>query len=372
MSTYSQGHRRARLVRRSRNRKGLQMQRADGLYDTDALSRTIINSPGDKTSHSLSQSIQAKLSVGSSDDVYEREADRTADKVVNAAEPATSSASLQKMEEEEAQTKPLLQRQEEEEEAQAKPLLQRQEEEEEAQAKPLLQRQEEEEEELQAKLLLQRQEEEEEELQAKPLLQRQEEAEEEEEEVQPKLQKKESSASNTVASNTSDKITSRKGSGIPMGSQTRHFMESQFRRDLSTVRIHNDHEANDISQQLRSQAFTLGKDIYFNVGKYNPETRQGKHLLAHELTHVVQQNHSLKKKSSPEAQKKPDPKKLIKKDKELNGKLVFKISGLKSKTKTRSVLTEKAKDKIPVPYPKKGAQSMLKEKNRKVKFTIKN
>ena len=309
MSTFLQGQRRARLVKRNRNRKGLQMQRADGLYDTDGLSRSILNSPGDKTTHSISQNIQAKLSVGTADDVYEKEADSKADKVMNAAEPTASTLQKQE-EEEEVQTKPLLQRQEEEEEElQAKPLLQRQEEEEEElQAKPLLQRQEEEEEELQAKPLLQKQEEEEEELQAKPLLQKQE----EEEAVQAKIQKKESSPSNTVALTTSNRINSRKGMGNSMGEPTRVFMETQFNRDFSAVRIHNDKEANGISQSLNAQAFALDKDIYFNAGKYNPETKQGKHLLAHELTHVVQQNHSLKKKLNPEVQRKckPAPKKV--------------------------------------------------------------
>jgi hypothetical protein len=45
-----------------------------------------------------------------------------------------------------------------------------------------------------------------------------------------------------------------------------------------------------MSQQLRAQAFTNGSDIYFNEGKLSPNSRSGKHLLAHELTHVVQQS----------------------------------------------------------------------------------
>ncbi|MEG7525069.1 MAG: DUF4157 domain-containing protein, partial [Chromatiales bacterium] len=49
-------------------------------------------------------------------------------------------------------------------------------------------------------------------------------------------------------------------------------------------------ESASLNRAVGAQAFTHGKDIYFNSGKYNPETKTGKHLLAHELTHVVQQN----------------------------------------------------------------------------------
>ncbi|TQV87426.1 DUF4157 domain-containing protein [Aliikangiella coralliicola] len=328
MSEFSQGRRYTRRARKLRNRKGLQLQRAEGLYDIEGLSQTISNSPGDKKANLISQNIQKKLTMGSPDDAYEKEADRTADKIVDASETETAGQKVQKQEEEEAQAKPLLQKQEEEEEeAQAKPLLQKQEEEEEeAQAKPLLQKQEEEEEEAQAKPLLQKQEEEEEEAQAKPLLQKQEEEEEaqakpllqkqeeeeeeaqakpllqkqeeEEEEAQakPLLQRKQSSQNNTVAESTTTRLSSRKGMGHSLPGKTKNFMESHFKKDFSGVRIHTDNEANNISQKLNAQAFTLGKHIYFNAGKFNPESKQGKHLLAHELTHVVQQNRSLNKK----------------------------------------------------------------------------
>jgi hypothetical protein len=52
-----------------------------------------------------------------------------------------------------------------------------------------------------------------------------------------------------------------------------------------------------MTRELKAQAFTHGKDIYFNEGRYDPETISGKQLLAHELTHVVQQNSTHKIKS---------------------------------------------------------------------------
>ena len=377
MAQFSNAKRRGRLVRRIRNRKGQQLSRGEGAYDIDLLSQNIMTGKSDNKAAALHHSIQTKLTMGSPNDAYEKEADKKADQIVQQDQTSQSPPEaqakeeelqakpllqkqeeeeeelqakplLQKQEEEEEelQAKPLLQRQEEEEEElQAKPLLQRQEEEEEElQAKPLLQRQEEEEEELQAKPLLQKQEEEEEELQAKPLLQKQEEEEEElqakpllqkqeeeeeelqakpllqkqeeeEEELQakPLLQKQEeeeaqakstksssnhsASAGNQVKGSTTSRLTARKGNGSQLSSNTQSFMESHFKKDFSGVRIHTDNEANSISQSLSAQAFTLGKDIYFNTGKYSPETRQGKHLLAHELTHVVQQNSELNKKS---------------------------------------------------------------------------
>jgi hypothetical protein len=66
--------------------------------------------------------------------------------------------------------------------------------------------------------------------------------------------------------------------------------------DFSEVRIHTDREATDMNKSLRAQAFALGRDVFFNAGKYRPETTKGLHLLAHELTHVVQQGKAAKKK----------------------------------------------------------------------------
>ncbi len=66
-------------------------------------------------------------------------------------------------------------------------------------------------------------------------------------------------------------------------------MESRFGAEFGNVNIHTGAQATMLSQSINAQAFTHGSDIYFNQGKYNPESSGGKHLLAHELTHVVQQ-----------------------------------------------------------------------------------
>lgn len=77
-----------------------------------------------------------------------------------------------------------------------------------------------------------------------------------------------------------------------MDSHTRTFMENRFGYDFSQVKIHTGPIATKSAQSINALAYTTGKDIVFNEGQYTPETDTGKRLLAHELTHVVQQNHS--------------------------------------------------------------------------------
>ncbi len=82
-----------------------------------------------------------------------------------------------------------------------------------------------------------------------------------------------------------------KSNGRPMNQQLQGDMESRFGYSFKNVRIHNDAGADHLARSINSHAFTLGRDIYFGGGNYNPTSRDGKHLLAHELTHVVQQGY---------------------------------------------------------------------------------
>lgn len=99
-----------------------------------------------------------------------------------------------------------------------------------------------------------------------------------------------------VGAHTEGAINGSRGGGQAMPGETRDFMESRFGRDFSDVRIHSDSNAAQLSSALSARAFTTGKDIYFNKGQYSPDSTSGKQLLAHELTHVVQQNGSLQRK----------------------------------------------------------------------------
>jgi hypothetical protein len=66
-------------------------------------------------------------------------------------------------------------------------------------------------------------------------------------------------------------------------------MESAFQADFSNVRVHHDAQADMLNRAVNARAFTTGQDIFFQQGAYSPGTSGGKELLAHELTHVIQQ-----------------------------------------------------------------------------------
>jgi hypothetical protein len=237
----------------------------------------------------VSRLIQTKLTVGPVGDRYEQEADRVAQQVVSSQQPAVSGQRGIQRQEKELQAKPLA--------ASITPLLQRQEEEE-LQMNPLLQRQEEEEE-LQMQPLLQRQEEEEEELQMQPNLQRQE---EEEEEIQMKPR---ADGDFQASSDLEQRLASQKGGGSPLPDETRAFMEPRFGADFGGVRVHTSGEAVQLAQDLKAQAFTHGQDVYFGAGKYAPNTDAGQRLLAHELTHTIQQTGGNNRRASAKVNRLP-------------------------------------------------------------------
>lgn len=78
--------------------------------------------------------------------------------------------------------------------------------------------------------------------------------------------------------------------GQPLDATTRAFMEPRFGRDFSHVRIHSNEVAGRSAREVDAQAYAVGKDIVFGSGRFAPETPEGRHLLSHELTHVIQQS----------------------------------------------------------------------------------
>ena len=86
------------------------------------------------------------------------------------------------------------------------------------------------------------------------------------------------------------RLASRRGSGSPLPDGLRAAMEPRFGADFSEVRVHTDDEAAQMARDLGARAFTYGQDIYLGAGRYAPGSRAGKRLMAHELTHVVQQS----------------------------------------------------------------------------------
>ena len=190
-----------------------------------------------------SRAVQAKLTVNAPNDIYEQEADRVADVVTRA---VNSQAQRQEVEQEkEIQMQPV----EEEEELQMKTSQVQ------CQEVP-----------------------EEEEVQMQPV--------EEEEELQ--MQRAEGQP-DTVSESIEARINNARGNGHPLSENVREPMEQAFEADFSAVRVHTDSEANLLNQQLSARAFTTARDIFFRQGEYSPGSDNGRRLIAHELTHVVQQ-----------------------------------------------------------------------------------
>ena len=78
-------------------------------------------------------------------------------------------------------------------------------------------------------------------------------------------------------------------SGRPLDTATRAFMEPRFGHDFSQVRVHTDPRAGESAEAVNAQAYTVGRDVVFAPGQYQPTTEAGNAVLAHELSHVVQQ-----------------------------------------------------------------------------------
>lgn len=261
-----------------------------------------------KTDQTRKGLVQTKVKVGPPNDKYEQEADAMADKVMSMPAPKAAREGIQRkgtVEHEEAQTKPLaslitplVQRMSpEEEEPQAKSIQRMSSEEEEPQTKPI-QRMSSEEEEPQTKPV-QRMSSEEEEPQTKAIQRMSPEEEpqtkpiqrmsSEEEEPQTKtIQKK--GEGGEAGSSLESRLNASKGGGNALPTETQEFMGSRFGTDFSSVKVHTDSSAVQMNKELNSQAFAHGSDVYFNQGKYDTSSSSGKHLLAHELTHTVQQS----------------------------------------------------------------------------------
>ncbi|HEX3043668.1 MAG TPA: DUF4157 domain-containing protein [Bacillota bacterium] len=80
--------------------------------------------------------------------------------------------------------------------------------------------------------------------------------------------------------------------GNPLSNTDRDFFESRFGSDFSNLKVHTDSKANETAEAINARAYTNGNDIVFAKGEYQPGTNEGKKLIAHELTHVIQQRES--------------------------------------------------------------------------------
>jgi Domain of unknown function (DUF4157) len=103
------------------------------------------------------------------------------------------------------------------------------------------------------------------------------------------VQRQSSEAGGKIAPELETSIQQEKGSGQPLAENIRKPMERAFGTDFNSVKIHSDTQSDRLNQSIQAQAFTTGQDIFFRQGTYNPGSRGGQELIAHELTHVVQQ-----------------------------------------------------------------------------------
>lgn len=108
--------------------------------------------------------------------------------------------------------------------------------------------------------------------------------------IQPKLTvDKPDNADDTIPPDIEANIQQSRGGGQPSANPVRGPMEQAFSTDFSGVKIHTNSQSDALNQSLSARAFTTGSDIFFRRGEYDPDSSGGQELLAHELTHVVQQ-----------------------------------------------------------------------------------
>jgi hypothetical protein len=181
--------------------------------------------------------IQAKLNIGEPNDKYEKEADDTAAKVVQQIN-SSPQVSVQRNESMES----------EDEELQMKPVI--------------------------------------------STIQRNESIEEEDEELQMKssVQSRENIGGGEASTDLESSIQRARGSGQPLDQNLQSKMGQAMGADFSGVKVHTDSQSDQLNKSIQAKAFTTGQDVFFRQGAYEPNSQVGQELIAHELTHVVQQN----------------------------------------------------------------------------------
>ncbi|WP_445632599.1 hypothetical protein NSTC745_04147 [Nostoc sp. DSM 114161] len=236
-----------RTAVRSVSDAGVQIEEQEAQpYSKSAFSKDFSRVP---ISTTQPQPIQAKLTIAEPGDKYEQEADRVASQVVQqintpSAAQSTQGKSLQRQDaaEEEIQTKPSI---------------------------SVLQR---------SPIPTQVQ------LEAMP----------EDEELQAKsiLQGRDARGAGEASTDVESAINSARGGGMPLDGGLQQSMGQAMGADFSGVKVHTDSQADQLNQSIQARAFTTGQDVFFREGEYKPGSRSGQELIAHELTHVVQQSYT--------------------------------------------------------------------------------
>lgn len=220
------------------------------------------------TADPMATFFQPKLTTGQPGDKFEREADAVADKVTAnqsagaiAQQPAISAVQKAELKEQEKPVQKQAEKKEEEKPGQKA-------EEKKEEEKPIQKTEEKKEEE-------------------KPIQKAEEKEEKEDEGVQ---KKQEAPARQDGSAFVSEQLRMHISNGVPLPGPVKENMEASFGTSFEQVRVHNDAASVEMGKAIGAKAFTHGRDIYFNAGYYDTTGSAGRHLLAHELTHVVQQS----------------------------------------------------------------------------------
>ena len=117
------------------------------------------------------------------------------------------------------------------------------------------------------------------------------------EEEEKQVHRKEENGNETEANAGLDNyVSSLQSAGQPMPQSARLFFEPRFGHDFSNVKVHTDDAAAKSAQSINALAYTSGNNIVFNNGQYSPNSESGQRLMAHELTHVIQQSGTVQRK----------------------------------------------------------------------------
>jgi len=194
---------------------------------------------------------------------------------------------------------------------------------------------------------LQRKEMEEEPVQRMRLDEKKEEAPVQRMAEQPKEEEVQAKSNGTPAAPSASfthQLNSSKGSGSLLSESTRSLMESGIGADFSKVRVHTDNHASSMSRDINAKAFTHESDVYFNSGQYNPGTLSGQQLLAHELTHTVQQGAS--ERIQPKQTEEKDEAPLLQSKDETAPDIQAKEDGIRPELKKAVLLAKQEQGKV--------------------------
>jgi hypothetical protein len=128
-----------------------------------------------------------------------------------------------------------------------------------------------------------------------------------EEDVVARQSSESSDGSSEIKNDTMSHINASMSGGQPLPSDVRRFMEPRFKADFSKVKIHTDTNAANLNRQVNAKAFAIKNHVFFGKDQFKPDSDDGKELIAHELTHTIQQGGAIQRKSDVAVNSRAEP-----------------------------------------------------------------